>query len=284
MKKGESVLIQSVSIFIVLLVFFLGYGVFVSPYLNQEQGEQEVLTATDVLSVVDQSNIYAYECPEDSPVFNVPTDYSTIQGAIDAALETTIISVAPGIYIERIILKPGICLVAEEFGKSELQSLGNTIVQMSSQSKIENFKINGLDSSRVGISVVDAQGVNIQINAFENLEYGVLSSQNSELSVKANAFRFVDYAIFAEDSSFFIEQNNINANVVGLDVASCDGDVVGLVFEKGEYGVRADNSDLFLNKNVFRNQTIAALMLSHEGDYEIGDNFFDNVNEEILYE
>ena len=285
MREGESILIQSFSVFVVLLVFLLGYGFFVSPYLGQEEdSQQEVLPATDVLSVVDQSNPYAYDCPENSPVFRVPSDYSTIQGAVDAALETTIISVAPGVYTESIVLKPGICLVAEEFGKSEIQSLGDTIVQMSSESKIENFKINGLDSSRTGISVIDAQGVNIQINAFENLQYGVLSSENSQLSVNSNSFRFVDYAIFAENSSFFVEQNNIDANIAGLDVTSCDGEITGLVVEGGEYGVKSENSDLFLNINIFRNQTLAALMLSNEGNYEIGDNFFDNVDEEILYQ
>ena len=284
MKEGESILAQSVSVFVVLVALFLGYGFFVSPYLDQEQGEQEVLPAEDVLSVVDQSNPYAYECSETSPVLEVPSDYSTIQDAVDAAVETTIISVAPGIYTESIVLKPGICLVAEEFGKSELQSLGDTIVQMSSESKIENFKINGLDGSRVGISAIDAQGVNIQVNTFENLEYGVLSSENSELSVSANSFRFVDSAISIENGSFFVEQNNVHSNIVGLDVVSCDGEVVGLVFEGGEYGVRSENSELFFNKNIFRNQTVTALLLSNEGEYEIGDNFFDNVNEEILYQ
>ncbi len=283
MSDGESVLVQSVSLFSLLLLAFLGYGFFLSPNLNQEEPQQEVLPATEVLSVVDQSNPYAYECPETFTVIEVPNDYPTIQKAIDAAVGGTIIRVAPGIYVESITLKPQICLVAEEFGKSELQSLSDVIVQASNQSKIQNFKINGLDRSSIGISVVNAQGVNIEINTFENLEHAILSNDNSELSVNANSFRFVDYAVSIENSNFFVEQNNIHANLVGLDVVSSYGEVVGLVFEGGEYAVKSENSDLFLNKNIFRNQTSAALQLSNEGSYEIGDNFFDNVNEEILY-
>ncbi len=283
MSDGESVLVQSVSLFSLLLLAFLGYGFFLSPNLNQEELQQEVLPATEVLSVVDQSNPYAYDCPETFSVIEVPNDYPTIQRAIDAAVGGTIIRVAPGVYIESIKLKPEICLIAEEFGKSEIQSLSDTILQASSQSKVQNFKINGLDRSSVGISAVNAQGVNIEVNTFENLDYAILSSENSELSINANSFRSVDYALSIENGSFFLEQNNIHANIAGVDAVSSSGEIVGLVFEAGEYAVKSQNSDLFLNKNIFKNQTSTALQLSNEGNYEIGDNFFENVNEEILY-
>jgi hypothetical protein len=287
MNDGTRILLSSITIFVLISLVFFGFSLFMESNLDKVQNDLAILSDTDisdVLSVSEQSNEYAYECSGTSPVVKVPNDFSTIQSAIDSVRGETIISVAPGVYNESIVLKPEVCLVGEEFGKVEIQGLGSPVIEASSKSKVENFKISSLGRSNIGISVVNAQQVNINMNTFENLIYGVHSSENSQLSVVANGFSNVDFGIFLRDSEFFVEQSNIQASSAALEVASSKGDVVGLVIESGEYGIKCENSDVFFDKNIFKKQTVLALKLCKEGEYELGNNFFDDVNEEVLYE
>ncbi len=284
MHEGVKILFTSLVVFILLCLAFLGFSFFVYPNLNLEiEEEGDVLPALEVLSVADRRNDYAYECPETFVTIEVPNDFYTIQSAIDSVTEGAIISVSPGIYNETIVLKPEICLVAQEFAKSEIQGFGGTVVEAASKNKIKNFKINSLGTADVGISVLNAEEVNIEMNTFENLKYGI-SSKNSNLSINSCAFRHVGVGIFLEDSNFFTETCPMQVVSTGLEIVSSIGDIIGMTFEGGDYGIRAKSSELFFNENNFRNQNSVGLQLCNDGDYEIGHNFFnEGVNEEILY-
>ena len=286
MGEGQNILLTSLIIFVVFCLAFLGFTFFIYPNLDSPQQDLAVLPESDdpdVLSVFEQTNPYAYECPGTFPVVEVPNDFPTIQSAIDAATAGTVISVFPGIYSENIVLKPEICLIAQEFAKSEIQGLGDVVIEATSKNKIKNFKITSLGRSDVGISLEDAQEVNIEINSFENLNFAISASEESQLSAISNSFRNVGLAFYIQDSDFFVEQSNIRATNSAMDIVFSKGDIIGMVFEGGEYGVKAKNSELFFDKNIFKKQSVAALELSQEGDYEFGNNFFDGVNEEILY-
>ncbi len=284
MGEGLKILVSSVLIFVVLVLSFLGFSLYILPDLKDAEEKEEVLPASDVLSVVDKKNDYAYQCPDSFEVFRVPGDYPTIQEAIDFAQGGTIIIVSPGIYSETITLKSEICLIAEEFGKSEIRGFGGNVIEASGKNQIKNFKIASVGKADSGIAAVGAQEVNVDTNTFENLKHGVLSSNNSKISVSESAFRDIDVGVFIKDSSFFLENIHVHNASVAVDITSSDGDAVGMTIEGGEYGLKAKSSDVFLDSNNFRDQSVLGMQLCRDGDYELGSNFFnENVNEDILY-
>ncbi len=282
MNEGQKIFFNSLVVFCVLCLSLLGFGFFVYPNLDisKQKGTEPV---SEVLSVIDQQNPYAFVCPESFKKIHVPADHPTIQEAIDSVTSGAIINVAPGVYNEALVLKENVCLVAEEFGRTEIQGFSETVIEAKSNTQIKNFTISSIGNAEVGVSVVNAEMVNIEINSFNNFQYGVLSKGDSKLSVNANSFRNVDYAISLQDSLFFATQNNIESRKIGVEIINSGGEIIGKVIVGGEYGIKAKNSNVFLDKNILKNNSVAGMQLCLEGDYEIGNNFFDNVGEEILY-
>jgi hypothetical protein len=281
MNEGQKVLKSSIAIFCTLAVVLLGFGFFVYPNLNLVD-EKEPIPETQVLGAVEQQNSYAYECPETFPVIYVPEDFQTIQSAIDSVDQGAIIRVSPGVYNEYLVLKPNICLIAQEFRKTQLEGFGGTMITASGNNKIENFAMTSLGKGQAGILIENADFVNVGVNSFENFEYGVVS-KNSKVSVNSNAFRDVETAVFFEESMFFFETNHIETFTKGMDVLNSEGDVVGNVFGGADYGVKSVNSKIFFDKNIFKNQKVGVI-LQNSASSEIGNNFFEEVDEEIRYE
>lgn len=282
MNEGVKILVNSLVVFFVLLLGSLSFGFFVYPNLDLGQ-ENEREPVSEVLSVVDQQNPYAYECPGDFPVLKVPVDYPNIQEAIDSTTSGAIISVAPGLYNEVIVLRPNICLIAEEFGKTEIQGFSSTVIEANNNTQVKNFLITSLGKAEKAIDIVNGENVNIESNAFDNFKYGVFVNQNSKVSVNNNVFQNTEVGIFLQESLFFTQENRIEVTQTGLEILNSEGEILKKTIVGGEYGVKAINSNLFLDKNIFQNQSLAGMQLCGEGDYEIGHNFFDNTNEEILY-
>ena len=119
MNLGYKILFNSLGIFLFLVFGFLAFGFFVNPNVNNNFSN-DVLPATDVLSVVDSSNPYSFECPSSFKTINVPRDVSTIQGAINSTNTGAKIMVASGVYNANIKMKENLCLIGEEFGKDKL--------------------------------------------------------------------------------------------------------------------------------------------------------------------
>ncbi len=282
MNKGQKILLDSLLIFGVVSFAFLAFGFFVYPNFFVHE-KAEVLPATEVLSVFDQQNPYAFECPDSFPVVHIPNDYPTIQEGIDSVNTGSVIKVAPGVYNEHIVLKSNVCLIGEEFGKVELQGFNDTVIVASGNNQIKNFLIKSLGRSEIGVLVSGAEGVNIHVNSFENFQNAILANEFSKISVNSNVFTNVDNAITLKESMFFVSQNNIEASNIALHSAFSEGEFLGQVINGGEYGVKAENSTIFFNANIFKNHSRAGMQLCENGEYEIGDNFFNNTNEEILY-
>ena len=282
MNKGQKILLDSLLIFVVLSFALLSFGFFVYPNLVVHE-QEEVLPATEVLSVFDQQNPYVFECPNTFRVVNIPGDFPTIQEGIDSVNTGAIIKVAPGVYNEHLVLKSNVCLIGEEFGKVEIQGFDDTVIEAKGNNQIKNFFIKSLGRSKVGILVSGTDVVNIHVNSFDNFENAIVVNESSRISVNSNVFTNVDNAVTLQESMFFVSQNNIEAKKVALNFILSEGEVLGQVVTGGEYGVKAENSTIFFDSNIFKNQNIAGMQLCENGEYEIGDNFFNNTNEEILY-
>ncbi len=282
MGEGKDVLVTSLSVFAVFVVVSLAFGFFVYPNLDiHESGDST--PESDVLGALEQANHFAYECPEGFPVVNVPSDFSSIQGAIDSVQGGAIINVASGLYAESVVLKPQICLIGEELGEVEIQGFSDTVIKTANQNKIQNFKVSSLGNADVGILVSGAQEVNITENTFQNFKTAIVVEKLSTVSIRSSGFWDVQKAMSFTDSQFFLEESHIQFSDVAVESFSSRGDVVGMVFEGGEYGLKADDSNLFFNKNNFRSQSVAGMELCSLGDYDLGSNFFDNIDEEVVY-
>ncbi len=279
MNEGEKIFLDSIAIFIVVSLLFLGYGFFLSPKLHTSQEISESFPKPEVLSALAQQNPYAYGCLENSPVKIVPLDYETIQQAIDEVETGTIISVDPGVYVENLTLKPNLCLVGHPSGKTELKGT----IEVKGNNHIRNFKIVGDEESEMGILARGSENVSIEANSFVNFKSAILVDQGSKVNITSNSFRDVGTGISLTDSFFFTEANNIEANETSIFVKDSEGEIIGKVLIGGDYGVRAENSVVFFNKNIFKNQEIAGLYLDEAGQYELGNNTFQNTNEDILY-
>jgi hypothetical protein len=279
MNEGEKIFLESIGIFALVCGLFLAYGVFVSPNLYSDRQNIVEEPKAEVLAAIDQQNPYAYGCLENAPITNVPESYETIQEAIDSVEQGTIINVSPGSYYENLKLRPGICLIGDVGGKTEL--IGS--IFMNSNSHIRNFKVVGEDDSAFGILAQASEMVSIEANSFLNFETAIIVEEGSKVNISSNSFRNVSVGISVTDSFFFTTQNNVEANEASMFVKNSVGDIVGKVLANGEYGVKAENSEIFFNKNIFRNQSIGGMYLDSNGDYEIGDNFFEKIDEEIIY-
>ena len=279
MNEGEKIFLESIGIFALVCGLFLVYGVFISPKLYSDRENIVEEPKAEVLAAIDQQNPHAYGCLENAPIVNVPEDYETIQEAIDLVQQGTIIDVSPGSYNENLKLRSSVCLVGDVGGKTEL--IGS--VFMSSNSHIRNFKIVGEDNSAFGILAQASEMVSIEANSFLNFETAIIVEEGSRVNISSNSFRNVGVGISVTDSFFFTTQNNVEAEEVSMFVKNSEGDIVGKVLASGEYGVKAENSVIFFNKNIFRDQSIGGMYLDSNGDYEIGDNFFEDIDEEIIY-
>ncbi len=282
MNEGYKILFNSLGIFLFLVFGFLAFGFFVNPNFKNNLSN-DVLPATDVLSVVDKQNPYSFECPSNFKTINVPRDVSTIQGAINSTNTGAKIVVASGVYNENIKMKENLCLIGEEFGKVEIMGFSGTVIEARNNNQIKNLIVSNLGMDGVGISVVNAQSVDIQMNAFNNLTTGVLVSENSSLNLFSNVFSSVEEGVKMENSKFFFEVNRTEAKGINFEINNSEGEFVGQVISGGTYGVKAKNSTIFFNQNIFKGHTFASMQLCSQGDYEIGDNFFENTNAEILY-
>jgi hypothetical protein len=283
MNEGHKILINSLSIFLVLVFGFLAFGFFVHPNVFFNNSRSEVLPATEVLSVVDSNNAYGFECPSNFKTIHVPKDFSNIQSAINSTNVGTKIMIASGVYNENIKMKENICLVGEEFGKVEVFGFSGTVIEATNNNQIKNLIISNLGMDGIGISVINAQFVDIQMNAFNNLTTGVFVSENSSLNLRANVLTSVQEGVKMNSSRFFLEANRSEAKGINFEIIDSEGEFLGQVISGGTYGVKAKNSTIFFDQNIFTGHTFASMQLCKQGDYEIGDNFFESTNAEILY-
>jgi len=279
MNDGQKILLNSLMIFGILGFLFFAFGFFIYPNLKDTVVEEE----SAVTSVLGEQNPHSYECPESSRILNVPEDYPSIQEAIDASVEDTIIYVAPGIYNENLVLQPKVCLISEEYGEAEIQGYKDVVIVANGENQIKNFKISNVNGRGVGIGLSESPVVSIEVNFFTNLDKAIVVMEDSRVNITANSFREVKTAIFVGDSFIYADQNNIEASNIAIEIYDSEGEILGKVINGGQYAIKARNSNILFDKNIFKNQEVAGMDLCRNGEYTFGSNFFENVDEEIFY-
>lgn len=157
-----------------------------------------------------------------------PTQYTTIQAAINAANSGDTIQVASGVYDESIILNKSVSLIGENPSNTIIDSSGtgnNTILITTSTNnvKIEGFTIQKGNSSFQSVSLLigRSKGHIIRNNIIRQSAYGLTMLANDSYIVNNVIANNTDVGIYLSSSN----RNNVVGNLIAknpIDVLIAD--------------------------------------------------------------
>lgn len=195
----------------------------------------------------------------------VPTDYPTIQGAINAASPGDTIFVAAGTYYERIKVNKTLTLIGENPTTTKIdgQGAGPIVNVTADYVAIKNFTIqNG--KYYVGIWVEDPSGVpivsvSISKNMFTNNYACVIVSRGLGATITENTMKGNQYGIRVYSSKLTSITNNVIENSlfygIHLHTRSEDNTIKFNTLSGNKYGIHIETSD---NNNITRNEIVSA--------------------------
>ncbi|GDX25709.1 hypothetical protein LBMAG12_00830 [Actinomycetes bacterium] len=196
------------------------------------------------------------EAPATEGVLNVPADYPTIQGAVDAAVEGDLILIAPGTYTEAVQVTTNNIII---------RGLDRNTVILDGNFELDN-----------GIRVVGANGVALEnmtaMNYTKNGFFwtGVTGYRGDYLT----AWRNGDYGVYVFDSVGGVIDNSYgggspDAGVYIGECYPCDSLIRNFVSEHNGLGYSGTNAggNLVITGSIFRNNR--AGIVPNSGSYEL---------------
>jgi nitrous oxidase accessory protein len=185
-------------------------------------------------------------------VIIVPDQYSTIQEAINNAVDGDTVFVRSGIYYERVVVNKTVSLLGEEANATIVDANGTGRVFSVSRGYVN---ITGFTIRRSGSAYVQDAGVWIEgighCNVFgnvlaENDFFGVHLSYTSFNNVFDNVFTKTKImsVVISTGNENVISRNRLENHYCGIDIhaLSYDNQIVANVIRRGDYGVIVDNS------------------------------------------
>ena len=172
--------------------------------------------------------------------YNVPADFSTIQGAINASSNGDEIIVSPGTYYENIDMKDGITLRGSGADITTIHGGDNDHVAVfnSVSGEISDFRLtqNKYYADYSGIYVSNST-VNIENNLIDYNRYGIGLSDNSHFIIKGNKISM--------NAGSGIESNSF-----------ADGEIYNNIINHNHNGVSCLNSfPLIVNNTIVHNRS-----------------------------
>jgi len=162
---------------------------------------------------------------------NVPTDYATIQAALDASINGDIISIAKGTYKENIVINKNIKLVGESANYVTIDGQGNDsviIVNGADDFSIQKFIIKSQNQKAIYCPGINKTKGTIKNVIIKDSKWGIYAENNCDLKIYNNILynnRSSDNkdggGIFLKDNSAFgfvteIRNNTIDDNHHGI--------------------------------------------------------------------
>jgi len=161
-----------------------------------------------------------------SPVIRkVPTEYLTIQAAVDAAYPGDIIQVASGIYYEHVVVNKSLTIVGENSSATIIDGDGTGIVVCVNAPDVEirGFIVqNAGDSPNSNIHLGGCVRNTIRDNIIRNNAYGIALVRSNDSVIVGNKIMNNSYAgiLIRESSNNIIHYNTIVNNSMGVWVTS----------------------------------------------------------------
>ena len=230
----------------------------------------------------------------------VPTDYSTIQEAIDASEDGDIIDVSPGTYSESLSITHSITLTGQSGAIIDASGLTNGIVIGSDNEddgyivgiEVSGFEIIGDLSTMCGIQILPgSQNITISENIIHGMRlennssalrasYGILSwgiddnfapSGINILNNEIYDIRAIGISFGSFSSNIIVQDNNYIHDIIAVDVPNHG------LSELLSIGVNAQYSDVInISDNTFTDLKVA-IAQTWVGNVTINDNTFENI-------
>jgi hypothetical protein len=157
---------------------------------------------------------------------NVPSDFPTIQAAIDAAGNGDIVVIEAGTYTDNFTLKSNITIQGEETARTFVRSTSPAAIM--TLSGFENVTIRNLTFSEgdSGIEISGGNNINILNNVFtlENTATAINVSDNSNVGIFHNTFHNNDVAIERAADTTAVKHNIFSANNTSVSDDGSDAD------------------------------------------------------------
>lgn len=178
------------------------------------------------------------EIPVRDPItINVPGDYSTIQAAIDAAIDGDTISINGATYNENILLNKNLSLI----GTYALAVIvnGQINIEDAEEFLIQRFTIENNNGKAIYCSGSNLSKGTIKNVVLKNSDYGIYADGNCDLSILNNlVYNHKD----SDNSVGILIKNNYSYGV--------DTEIINNTIDGNYTGIWSENADLIVMNNI----------------------------------
>jgi parallel beta-helix repeat protein len=223
------------------------------------------------------------DAPPQTTTISVPRDYPTIQDAINAASEGSIVQVERGIY-DPVIINKSLSIIGESVDNTIIDGKGTgAVIRITADNVyIRNFKI---QNGNIGVNISDSKRNVVMSNVITNNDCGVFLSNCTESTIVGNVIRDNNYGISLDTSNGnTITRNTASRNLYGIDLRYCQNNTVDCndLASNANDGLRLYHCDRnFVKRNIMRLNGGNGVYLQHSFDNVIFHNNFDNNTNQV---
>jgi len=191
-------------------------------------------------------------------IIYVPTDYPTIQEAINNASSGDTIFVQKGTYHENVVVNKSVALIGDDVDLTA-DGAGTVIYINASYVSIHGFTIrnSGTNPYDSGIYVDHSIGSNISGNKILNTNDGISLYYSSSILISSNviSFNYKSGVVFYSSSNNVIACNILSFNYLGVYLYSSDENIISdNIVSSNYYGIQLYSS----GKNLISGNNVSA--------------------------
>lgn len=236
----------------------------------------ENLTAPSVPEGQGDEGTEEIEEPSRNPItINVPADYSTIQGAIDNAIDGDTISIKAGTYNENIVIDKGVELIGESVGNTIIDGKGNSnAITITNGTDILIYKLTIKSQDKYGIycnSSNDLVSGTIKINFIEGSGWGIVADGNCQLTILNNLIYNNKNSSNTDGAGILIKDNTDYETFTEISNNTIDDNYHGIWSENAD--VKALNN--IISSNISGVGPIDSTGIYHSGSGELYSSYND---------
>jgi hypothetical protein len=214
--------------------------------------------------------------PARNPItINVPSDYSTIQAALNAAIDGDTIAVKAGIYNENIVINKNIKLIGE-FPTSIIvdgQGNGNAIT-ITGGSNILIQRIVAKSKDKYGIYCNSESAVKLILknSTLKDSGWGLVAENNCQISVLNNIF-YNNRNSANTDGAAILIKNNSTYNIIS--------EIINNTVDDNYHGIWSENVNIKVMNNIVTSNIGTSGTIANTGVYHSGTGTSDNTYNDV---
>ena len=220
-------------------------------------------------------------------LIHVPTDYPTIQEAINNANVGDTIFVHSGTYQENVFVNKSVALIGEDPETTLIDGgeKGSVIFVIANNVIINGFTVqkSGTDLYDSAILVDHSSGNNISLNKITSNHHGIYLSYSRNNTVSGNNVYSNGINGISLDSSTnnTVFDNNVYSNGInGIRISSSSGNTVSgnNIYSNSANGIRLDSSssNTVSGNNIYSNSANGIQLDSSSSNFVSGNNIYSN--------